>query len=244
MEQVSQSFVDTYASLLAWALNWWSGEGSPGVSDLRAQVAGMRPVSRWVTAALLAVGLVVCAASLMIRRRGSDLADVLVGLARTALAVSAGWLVLASAWSLGDAVAAWILGRDSGLRELRSHLAEAATRADPGLALLLSIVGIACCLGFVAAVLARFVIAAMLVVGLPVLAAGSVTPGGPGLRTGIAWVVAVVAFQPLSAAVYRVGHGLALHAQAPVLVLLIPGLTLFLAASTLPLAARLAGGGR
>ena len=56
--------------------------------------------------------------------------------------------------------------------------------------------------------------------------------------------MAVVAFQPVSAVLYRIGHGLALQVQEPVLVLLISALTFFLAAGSLPALARIAGSPR
>jgi hypothetical protein len=242
MEQVAQSFAHTYASLLAWALTWWADGGGWGLPEVRAQVGDLRPVTRWATAALLALGLVAVALVMVVRRRGEDVAAAVVGAGRALLAVSAGWLILASGWSFGNHVAGWILGRSTGVGEYRREVEEAVSAADPVVALTLSIVGIACCLGFISAVLVRLVVAVLIVVGMPVIAAGSLF-GARALRTVAAWGVAVIAFEPLSAVVYRVGHALALNAREPVLVLLVAAVTSFLAASMLPLTARLVGPG-
>ena len=242
MEQVVQSFAHTYASLLAWALAWWADGGGWGLPEVRAQVADLRPVTRWVTAALLALGLVAAGAVIIVRRRGQDAAAAVVGTGRALLAVSMGWLILASGWALGDHLAGWILGRSAGVGEYRQQVEEAVSAADPVVALSLSIVGIACCLGFISAVLMRLVVTVLIAAGMPVIAAGSLF-GARALRTVAAWGVAVIVFEPLSAVVYRVGHALVLDADEPVLVLLVSAVTSFLAASTLPLTARLVGPG-
>ena len=153
-----------------------------GVPEVRAQVGDLRPVTRWATAALLALGLVAVGLVMVVRRRGEDVAAAVVGAGRALLAVSAGWLILASGWSLGNHVAGWILGRSTGVGEYRREVEEAVSAADPVVALTLSIVGIACCLGFVSAVLVRLVVAVLIVVGMPVIAAGSLF-GARALRT-------------------------------------------------------------
>ncbi|MFN8183122.1 MAG: hypothetical protein U0R23_01720 [Candidatus Nanopelagicales bacterium] len=242
MEPVAQSFAHTYTSLLAWALAWWADGGGWGLPEVRSQVAALGPVTRWATAASLALSLVAVGLVVIVRRRGDDVAGALVGAGRALLAVSAGWLVLASGWSLGGHVAGWIVGRSAGVGDYRRQVEEALSTADPVVALTLSIVGIACCLGFISVVLVRLVVAILIAAGMPVIAAGSVL-GARALRTVTAWGVAVVAFEPLSAVVYRVGHALVLRAQEPVLVLLVAAVTSFLAASMLPLTARIVGPG-
>jgi len=242
MEQVAQSFAHTYASLLAWALTWWADGGGWGLPEVKAQVGELRPVTRWATAALLALALVAAGLVMVVRRRGEDLAVAVIGAGRALLAVSAGWLILASGWSLGNHLAGWVLGRSAGVDDYRREVEEAVAAADPVLALTLSIVGIACCLAFISAVLARLVMVILIAAGMPVIAAGSLF-GARALRTVAAWGVAVIAFEPLSAVVYRVGHALVLNAKEPVLVLLVAAVTSFLAASTLPLTARIVGPG-
>lgn len=240
MAQISESFAQTYSALVAWALTWWLGGEDAGLPALRASAGELRAVSHWLTAAGLAISVVVAGALLTLRRRGSDLADLLLGLARTLLTVSAGWLLIASTWTLGDAVARWIIGPRPAIPEFRTQVLEAVTRADPAIGMTLSIVGIGCCLAFVATVLARFVLAVVLAVGLPVLAATSLVRGRGGWRLALAWLAAVLAFKPLSAVVYRVGHGLLVSAHDPVLVLLISALVFLLAAGLLPAVARVA----
>lgn len=241
---MSDAYAQTYSRLVAWALTWWLDGKGVALPDLRAVVVSMHPVSRWLTAATLAVSVVIAGSVLMLRRSGGDLADVLQGLARTVLTLSAGWLLIASSWSLGDAMARWIVGPRSAVPELREQVAEAVTRADPTVGLTLSIVGIGCCLTFVAMVLVRFVIAVVLAVCLPVLAATSVLRGRGGWQLAVAWLVAVLAFKPLTAVIYRVGHGLLVTADDPVLVLLISALMFLLAAAVLPAGARVAGARR
>jgi hypothetical protein len=240
MEQAAQDFAQTYVALLGWSWSWWSSGGDPDISQVGEFAAAVRPVTRWATAALLALGLVGAGVTLAVRRRGSDLADVVLGVSRALLVVSAGWLILASAWSLGDRMGRWIVGRSAGVGAYRDSVAEAATKADPVVALMLSIVGVACCLAFACVLLGRVVLVVVLVAGMPVLAAGSILSGRT-LRMAGAWAVAVVAFDPLAALVYRVGHGLAVRAEQPVVVLLVACVTSFMAAGMLPLTARVAG---
>jgi hypothetical protein len=243
MEQAAQDFAQTYVSLLTWSWSWWSGSGDPGIAQVGQVVTAVRPVTRWATSALLALAVVAGGFALVVRRRGSDLAAIVLGLTRVLLVVSAGWLVFASAWSLGDRIGRWIVGGGNGVGELRDHVAEASTEAEPVVALTLSIVGVACCLAFACVLLVRVVLGVVLAAGMPVLAAGSLL-SGPALRGAGAWAVAVVAFDPLSALVYRVGHALAMQTEQPVVVLLVACVTSFMAACMFPLAARVAGTSR
>lgn len=244
MEQSLQSFAATYSSLMGWSLQWWLGEDRPGVPALRNQMGDLRPVSLWLGAAVLAFSLVASGVLVMLRRRGEDLAAMLLGLGRVALMVSGGWLLLSSSWALGDALSRWILGRRGGVAEYRTAVVQAMTQADPAVAMMLSIVGIAACLGFVSVVLVRFVVAVLLAIGLPVLAATGGRLGMHARRVAWGWAVAVVAFQPVSAVLYRIGHGLIMRVEEPVLVLLVAALTFFLAAASLPALARIAGSPR
>lgn len=239
---MAQSFGEAFASLVGWALAWWVGGDDPDLDMLRANVTAIRPVSSWVAAVVLGVSVVVAAGVVMVRRSGADLAALVVGLARSALVISAGWLLLASSWSMSDGVSRWLLGSRPDIDAYEGAVSTAMSRVDPAIGLTLSIVGIASCLGFVAAVLARFVIAVLLSVGLPAMAALTVVRGAATMRLGLSWVVAVMAFKPLNAIVYRVGHGLVSSTEDPVLVLLAVSLTFLLAAALLPGIASLAGG--
>lgn len=243
MDNAAQDFAQTYVSLLTWSWSWWSGDSDPGIAQVGQLADALAPVSRWAAAAVLALGLVVVGLALVIRRRGGDLAALVLGLSRALLVVAGGWLVLLSAWSLGDRVGRWIVGRRDGVGEYRDHVAGAITQADPLVAMMLSIVGVACCLAFACVLLARVVIGVVLAVGVPVLAAASIL-GGRALRVAVAWALAVVVFDPLSAIVYRVGHALVIRADQPVVVLLVASVTSFMAAGMLPMAARVAGAAR
>lgn len=239
---MAQSFGEAFTSLVGWALAWWVGGDDPDLAMLRANVTAIRPVSSWVAAVVLGVSVVVAAGVVMVRRSGADLAALVIGLARSALVISAGWLLLASSWSMSDGVSRWLLGSRPDIDTYEGAVSAAMSRVDPAIGLTLSIVGIASCLGFVAAVLARFVIAVLLSVGLPAMAALTVVRGAATMRLGLSWVVAVMAFKPLNAIVYRVGHGLVSSTEDPVLVLLAVSLTFLLAAALLPGIASLASG--
>lgn len=239
---LADSFGQAFTSLLGWALAWWVGGEDPGLATLRENAEAIRPVTAWVTAAVLACSLVASAVVVMVRRRGSDLAALTLGLARSALVASGGWLVLASSWSLSDGLARWLVGGRPQTATFTSSVSAALTELDPPLALTLSIVGIASCLGFVAMVLARFVIAVVLSVGLPAMAALSVLRSVGSVRLAVAWITAVIVFKPVNAIVYRVGHSLLSNARDPVLVLLIAALSFLLAAALLPAMARMFGG--
>ena len=240
MEQAAQDFAQTYVALFAWSWSWWAGGDEPGVSVIGQVLSAVRPITRWATAAALALGIVGAGVTLVVRRRGTDLAALVLGVSRTVLAVSAAWLLLASAWALGDRMGGWIVGRGNGVTEFRDHVARAAAQADPIVAMSLSIVGLACCLTFIGVLVARVVLAVLIAAGMPVLAAGSVLGGGP-LRIAGTWAVAVVAFDPLAALVYRVGHAVTMRADEPVVVLMVASVTSFMAAGMLPLAARVSG---
>jgi hypothetical protein len=239
---MAQSFGEAFTSLVGWALAWWVGGDDPDLAMLRANVTAIRPVSSWLAAVVLGVSVVVAAGVVMVRRSGADLAALVIGLARSALVISAGWLLLASSWSMSDGVSRWLLGSRPDIDAYEGAVSAAMSRLDPAIGLTLSIVGIASCLGFVAAVLARFVIAVLLSVGLPAMAALTVVRGAATMRLGLSWVVAVMAFKPLNAIVYRVGHGLVSSTEDPVMVLLAVSLTFLLAAALLPGVARLASG--
>ena len=243
MEQAAQDFAQTYAGLLAWSLTWWSDRGAPGVAEVGDVVAVLRPVMKWTASVLLALALVGVGMLLAVRRRGADLAGAVMGLGRALLVVSAGWLVLASAWSLGDRLGGWIIGRSAGVQTYTEHVARAAAQADPLVALMLSIVGVACCLAFAAVLVVRVILAVVVAAAMPVLAAGSLL-SARALRIVGAWAIAVVAFDPLCAVVYRVGHALVVRAEEPVVVLLVASVTSFTAAGMLPIAARVAGAAR
>jgi hypothetical protein len=234
----AESFGQAFSSLVAWALAWWVGGDDPNLSAVRANVAAIRPVTAWTTAVALGLAIVAAAAVLMVRRTGADLAVLLLGLARTALVLSTGWLLLASAWAVSDGLARWVVGGSADTRAYTAAVSEAMSEVDPALGLTLAIVGIAACLGFVAAVLARFVLAILLAAGLPVLIAMTVLRSTGSVRVGLSWVVAVVAFKPLNALVYRIGHGLLTSTDDPVLVLLIASMSFVFAASLLPAVAR------
>lgn len=239
---VAQSFGEAFTSLVGWALAWWVGGDDPDLAMLRANVMAICPVTSWLAAVVLGVSVVLAAVVVMVRRNGADLAALVIGLTRSALVVSAGWLLLASSWSMSDGLSRWLLGSRPDIDAYADAVSAAMSQVDPAIGLTLSIVGIAACLGFVAAALARFVIAVLLAVGLPAMAATTVVRGAGGMRLGLSWVVAVMAFKPLNAIVYRVGHGLVSATDDPVLVLLTVALTFLLAAALLPGIASLAGG--
>jgi hypothetical protein len=241
LEGLSASFAQTFTSLVEWALSWWVGGDDPGLGALRGAVMAIRPVTSWAVAAALAVSVVIAGGMLLIRRNGQDLAGLLLGLGRSVLVFSAGWLILASCWTLSDAVARWLIGGRPDAAAYVESVMNATSAVDPALGLTMSIVGIGCCLSFVAAVLSRFVIAVLLAVVLPVLAAMSVVRADAFGR-GLAWLVAVMAFKPLVAVVYRVCHGLLTTTDDPVVVLLVATLSFLLAALLLPATAHVVAG--
>ncbi len=243
LEGLATSFAQTFISLVEWALSWWVGGDDPGLGALRDNVGAIRPVASWTGAAVLAVAVVIAAGLLMIRRDGRDLAQLLVGLGRSLLVFSAGWLILATSWTMSDAVARWLVGGRPDAAAYSEAVTHAVTAVDPALGLTMSIVGIACCLGFVAAMLSRFVIAVLLAVALPVLAAMSVVRAD-AFGKGLAWLVAVMVFKPLIAVVYRVGHGLLTATDDPVLALLVSTLSFLFAAFLLPASAHAVAGFR
>lgn len=238
----AQPLAEAFVSLLDWALRWWIGGRDPGLGLLRDNVAELRPVTTWLAGVALALSVVAGAVLLMLRRRGADLAELMMGLGRFALVMFGGWLVLASTWSMSDAIAGWLLGPRPDPQAYREAVTRAVAEADPIMSQVLSIAGIAAVLGFIAMVLARFVIALLLVTGLPVLAAMSVLRSAGNLRLGLAWLAAVLCFRPLASVVYRVSHDLLTYSEEPVLVLVVACLTFLLAASLLPGVARIAAG--
>lgn len=242
-EGLSQTFGDVYLQVAAWALRWWVGDAGPGLGEIRAQAVAVRPVGMWVAAAVTALAVVAVGALVMARRRGDELAEAVIGLARLALAVTGGWLLLATAWTLSGRLADWILGVRRGSQAYLASLERALGEVEPVLAVILSIVGLAVCLGFVATCLTRFLAACLIGVFLPAAAGLSVVRSTRVLRFALAWTAAILAFEPLGAVIYRVGHRIVSSADDPVLVLLGSSVSLLLAAAALPLVARVGGSG-
>lgn len=233
------SLAESFVTLLDWALHWWITGEDPGLGLVRSLAVQLSPVTRWASAVALALTVVTFAVILMVRRRGSDLADMLLSLGRLLLVLSAGWLVFAAGWALSDALADWILGGRPGVGEYVGAVTEALANAEPALAMTLSVFGMSAVLSFIAVVLARLVLAVLLVSGIPVLAAAAVSRRAVGLRMAGAWLLAVLAFRPLACVVYRVGHRLVTDSGQPVIVLLSVALTFLLSAAMLPGVARL-----
>lgn len=230
----------SFITVLDWTLGWWLGEKDPGLESVQRNVAALGAVSRWVAFATLALALVAVAATLSVRRRGADLADAVIGLGRFLLVLSGGWLILAAAWTASDAVGAWIVGARGDRAAYVDAVSEALAAADPALARTLAVVGTAAVLGFVAMVVARLMLAVLTAVALPVVAALSLRGRAPALRWAAACLIAILAFRPLVAVVYRISHGLVTGDRDPVLVLLVVCLTFLLSAALLPAVVRIA----
>jgi hypothetical protein len=239
---LAQAFGDVYLQVAAWALRWWVGDAGPGLAEVRQQAVAVRPVGVWVAAAVTAAAVVAVGALMTARRRGHELADAVLGLARLALAVTGGWLLLATAWTLSGHLADWILGVRREQEVYVASLERALGEVEPILAVALSIVGIAVCLSFVATCLTRFVAACLVGVFLPAAAGLSLVRSTRVLRFALSWTAAILAFEPLGAVIYRVGHRLVSSADDPVLVLLGASVSSVLAAASLPLVVRVAGG--
>lgn len=245
MDQVdgaAEAFGRTFVSLVTWLLTWWVSGQDPGLAVLRQVIGDVWPVVRWAAAAALALGLVAGAALLAVRRRGSDLAHMTTGLARFLLALSAGWLVMASGWRMSEALSRWILAGGTDPRTYRQDLEAALASVEPVLALTLSVAGIAACLALVAAVLLRFVIAVLVMVCLPVVAGLSVARPTPALRHVLIWFAAVLVFRPLAYLVSRVGQELHAGIGDPLVLLVIAVLTFLVSAMILPVTARALSG--
>ncbi len=232
---------ESFLTLLDWALRWWVAGSGPGLGFIAAQAATLAPVIRWIAAATLALAVVVGASAIIVTKRGGQLAALVVGLGRFLLVLSAGWLVFAGGWTLSDEVAEWILGSKRGTVEYVTSVTDALADAEPALAMTLSVVGAAACLAFIAVVLVRVVVGVLLMVGVPVIAAVSVAGDSSRMRIALAWSVAVLAFRPAAAIVYRISHDLVTGAREPVVVLLAVPLTFLVTVSILPGIARLAG---
>lgn len=239
---LAEAFGTTFASLVAWLIEWWTGGHDPGLAALRQGLVHLWPVIRWLSAAVLAVSLTAAGVLLIVRRRGTDLAAVVIGLGRFLLVASAGWLVLACAWSLSDALSRWILSGSIDADRYRKDLLTALQDVEPVLALVLSVAGIASCLLLVAVIMVRFLLAVVLTVTLPVMAASSLSGPPVVMRRAGGWLLAVLAFRPLAYLVCRAGQQL--HSQFPdaVLALVIAVVTFAAAAMVLPLTARAVAG--
>lgn len=239
---VAEMFGSTFASLVSWLVAWWTGGRDPGLGALRQALLHLWPVVRWVSAAVLAMSLSAAGVLLMTRRRGTDLAALVLGLARFLLVSAAGWLVLVSAWSASDALARWILAGSADPDQYRQDVTAALQDVEPVLALTLSVAGIASCLLLVAVILARFALALLLTVTLPVMAAVSVTRSPVVLRRAFGWLLAVLAFRPLAFLVYRAGQQLHSGVDDALLALVIAVVTFGGAAMVLPLTVRALAG--
>ena len=225
----------SFVTLVDWVLGWWVGGDDPGWAMVGREVAQVRPVSRWLAFCVLAVTLVIAGLQVALKRRGEPVADVMAGAARTLLALTAGWLLVAAAWAMSDALARWLIGRRTAAPAVGQALAAAIPQVDPLLASTLCIVGIGGCLGFTAVCLARVVIVIVVAFLMPAAAALPI-----GLwRALLAWLVAVVLAKPVNAVVYRVGHNLITAEKDPLVVLLAAALMFILAAAMVPILGRL-----
>lgn len=235
---------ESFVTLLDWVLRWWVADRGPGLAFIAEHVSQMRPVVRWASAATLALTITTAAVVLIVARKGAHLAELLVGLGRFLLVLSAGWLVLAAGWSASQSLARWILGGDTHTTEYSVAVTDALAAAEPAIAASMSVVGAATALTFAAVVLLRAVMATVLAVTAPVIAAASLLAGGSRLRILGAWMLAVLAFRPLACLIYRMSHDLVTTSGDPVVVLLAVPLTLVLSALMLPLVAAVAAGTR
>lgn len=235
---------ESFITLLDWVLRWWLNGHTPGLQFVAEQVSAIRPVMRWVAAVALALSLVALATAVMVTRRGHFAAEGVLGLARFLLVLSGGWLVFAAGWSLSEALSRWIIGGRSGVAEYLAAVTDALSATEPALAASLSVVGAAAVLAFVAVVLVRTLVAALLAAAVPVVAASAVFQGRVPLRMALAWMLAVVVFRPLASVVYRLSHDLVTDSTEPVVVLVSVPMMFLLSAMMLPLVARLVGGER
>lgn len=238
----AEDFGSAFASLVQWLISWWTAGRDPGLALIADATSRMWPVVKWVSAAALAIALVTAGVVLMVRRRGTDLAAAVVGLGRFLLIISAGWLILACAWSLSDAVARWLLGGSVNPEQYREDLTAALSNVEPVLAMTLSVAGIAACLSLIAVIVARFVLAVILTVTVPVLAAFSIAGSLSALRRALSWLVAVIAFRPIAFLVLRSGQQLNNHVRDDLLVLVVAVVTFAAAALVLPLTAHVVTG--
>jgi hypothetical protein len=233
--QVGQSLDVSFVELVDWVLGWWVTGKDPGLTMISRQVDAIAPVSRWLAFSVLAIVVAIAGLQIAMQRRGEPLADVLVGGVRVLLALAAGWLLIASAWAISDALARWLIGGRAGAAGVGQAVAKAIPEVDPLLASTLSIVGIAGCLAFAACSLARVVIVVVVACVVPAAAA---LPNS-AWRVGLTWLGAVFVVKPINAVVYRAGHGLITGENDPLLVLIAAASMFVLAAGMLPMMARL-----
>lgn len=235
---------ESFVTVVDWALRWWLDGRGPGLTFVAEQVAAVRPVMRWIAAVVLALAVIWVAAAVMLTRRGHHLAAGVLGFGRFLLVLSGGWLFFAAGWSLSQGVARWILGGRADVGSFMAAVTDALAGAEPALAASLSVLGAATALSFVAVSLARVVLAFLLVVGLPIIAAAGSYRGEFRVRTAFSWLLAVLTFPPLSALVYRAGHGLVTGSADPVVVLISVSMMFVISAAMLPLVVRLTAGER
>lgn len=235
---------ESFVTLLDWALRWWFRGDDPGLALISAIVAPLRPVMTWIGAAVLALSLTLSAVLIMYRRRGSDVANVVLGVSRFLLALSAGWLLMAAGWTASEGLGRWILGGKADIDGYIAAVTEALAQAQTPIAATLSLAGMAAVMAFLTVVLARVVAAVFLVLGLPLVAAGSLVVTSSALRSGVAWLVAVLCFRPCVSALYRASHALVTDASEPMVVLLVVPMTFLIGAALLPGVARTVAGAR
>lgn len=238
----AEVFAATFTSLVEWLLDWWIAGHDPGLALVRNAVLQLWPVMRWLSAAVLAGSLVCAAVVIMLRRRGSDLAQLAIGVGRFLLVVAGGWLLIASSWVLCDALADWLLGGSVKASSYGRDLADALGRTEPVLSLTLSVAGIAACLVLVAVIVARFVLAVVFTAVLPVASAASLAAGRASFSRLTGWLIAVLVFRPLAFLVVRAGLHMHSQTRESVVLVIVCLVTLVLAASVLPMTARIVQG--
>jgi hypothetical protein len=206
---------DALVDMFTLAMTWWLRPDLDPMALGAGAVAGVGPIARTVGAVVLAVGLMGAGVRLAWRRDGSDLVEVVGAVARFVLVVTAGAAVVTALLRLANALTGWIMPTaantditdptTSWLIVTLPMAVTAVVAAMPIVAVLLAVLFVGSTLAMFVTVLFRTASIIVLMVALPIAAAGGTTiTTRQWFPKVLGWLLALIFWRPVAAMVYRI----------------------------------------
>ncbi|MBF6176050.1 hypothetical protein [Nocardia blacklockiae] len=269
LEDLVDALVDGTATVLRFALSWWTQLPSPQLESASHTpgpvLASVREYTSGLQVLLMTGGILFAAARLALAKRGGLAGEAQESFLIFARAVFASMMfaaIITTGTKAGDAYADWVLFDAThgdlngaverlGLFDLRTHLS-----LGTGLLLVIGLLGMLSMLVQLVMLVVRQALLVLVVAALPIAAAaGGTGPGSQAYKRMLSWALAFVLWKPVGALCYAIAFTAAgannpAGQQDPQLVLL--GLVLLLMVAVVlpalmrlvaPAVATLGGGG-
>jgi hypothetical protein len=206
---------DALVDMFTLAMTWWLRPDLDPVAIGAGAVAGVGPIARTVGAIVLAVGLMGAGVRLAWRRDGSDLVEVVGAVARFVLVTTAGAAVVTVLLRLSNALTAWIMptAANTDITDPTTSwfivalpaAVTAVVASMPIVAVLLAVLFVGSTLAMFVTVLFRTASIIVLMVALPIAAAGGTTiTTRQWFPKVLGWLLALIFWRPVAAMVYRI----------------------------------------